>query len=96
MPSIATAENGKFEEISGRLGVENYWPWGVSVGDINADGWDDLFITSGMSFPFRYGINSMLLNNQGESLGFSSSFSGLSHGMICMRCGSNWTARRRG
>jgi hypothetical protein len=46
--------------------VENYWPWGVSVGDINADGWDDIFITSGMSFPFRYGINSMLLNNRGE------------------------------
>ncbi len=58
--------NGKFEEISDRLGVENYWPWGVSVGDINADGWDDIFIASGMSFPFRYGINSMLLNNQGE------------------------------
>ena len=58
--------NGKFEEISDRLGVENYWPWGVSVGDINADGWDDIFIASGMSFPFRYGINSMLLNNRGE------------------------------
>jgi len=58
--------NGKFEEISDRLGVENYWPWGVSVGDINADGWDDMFIASGMSFPFRYGINSMLLNNRGE------------------------------
>jgi len=58
--------NGKFEEISDRLGIENYWPWGVSVGDINADGWDDIFIASGMSFPFRYGINSMLLNNRGE------------------------------
>ena len=58
--------NGKFEEVSDRLGVENYWPWGVSVGDINADGWDDVFIASGMSFPFRYGINSMLLNSQGE------------------------------
>ena len=58
--------NGKFEEISDRLGAENHWPWGVSVGDINADGWDDVFIASGMSFPFRYGINSMLLNNQGE------------------------------
>ena len=58
--------NGKFEEVSDRLGVENYWPWGVSVGDINADGWDDIFISSGMSFPFRYGINSMLLNNRGE------------------------------
>jgi hypothetical protein len=58
--------NGKFEEISDRMGVENYWPWGPSVGDINADGWDDIFIPSGMSFPYRYGINSMLLNNRGE------------------------------
>jgi enediyne biosynthesis protein E4 len=56
----------RFEEISDRVGLENYWPWGVSVGDLNADGWDDVFITSGMSFPFRYGINSMLLNNRGE------------------------------
>jgi hypothetical protein len=57
---------GKFEEVSDRMGVENYWPWGPSSGDINADGWDDIFIASGMSFPFRYGINSMLLNNRGE------------------------------
>ncbi|MFI5073374.1 MAG: CRTAC1 family protein, partial [Terriglobales bacterium] len=58
--------NGKFEEVSDRMGVENYWPWGVSVGDVNADGWDDIFISSGMSYPYRYGINSMLLNNRGE------------------------------
>lgn len=55
----------KFEEESDRLGLETYWPWGVSVGDINADGWDDVFVTAGMGFPFRYGINSMLLNNRG-------------------------------
>jgi enediyne biosynthesis protein E4 len=58
--------DGKFEEISDRLGVENYWPWGVSVDDLNADGWDDIFISSSMNFPFRYGINSMLLNNRGQ------------------------------
>ena len=57
---------GKFEEISDRIGVEQLWPWGVSVGDVNADGWQDIFITAGMNFPFRYGINSMLLNNKGE------------------------------
>lgn len=57
---------GKFEEISDHIGVETYWPWGMSVGDVNADGWDDIFIASGMSFPFRYGINSMLLNDRGE------------------------------
>jgi enediyne biosynthesis protein E4 len=57
---------GRFEEISDRLGVENYWPWGPSVGDLNADGWDDVFIASSMNFPHRYGINSVLLNNAGE------------------------------
>jgi enediyne biosynthesis protein E4 len=58
--------NGKFEEISDKVGVENYWPWGPSVGDVNADGFDDIFITASMCFPFRYGINSLLLNEQGK------------------------------
>jgi len=58
--------NGKFEEVSDRLGVETYWPWGPSIGDVNADGWDDIFIASGMSYPYRYGINSLLLNERGE------------------------------
>ena len=57
--------DGGFTETSDLMGVENYWPWGVSVGDVNADGWQDVFITSSMNFPFRYGLNSMLLNNRG-------------------------------
>lgn len=57
---------GRFEEVSDRLGVETYWPWGPSVGDLNADGWDDIFIASGMSYPYRYGINSVLLNDHGN------------------------------
>jgi hypothetical protein len=58
--------DGRFEEISDAIGVENYWPWGPSVGDVNADGWDDVFIASGMGFPFRYGVNSLLLNDRGK------------------------------
>lgn len=58
--------DGSFVEVSGRFNLENYWPWGVSVDDINADGWDDVLITSSMNFPFRYGVNSLLLNNRGE------------------------------
>ncbi len=58
--------DGKFAEVSDRIGVETYLPWGVSVADINADGWDDIFVASGMGYPFRYGINFMLLDNRGE------------------------------
>jgi hypothetical protein len=56
---------GRFEEVSDRIGAENYWPWGVSIGDLNADGWEDAFVTSGMGYPFRYGVNSVLLNDGG-------------------------------
>ena len=59
-------DRGRFEEISDRAGAETYWPWGPSVGDVNADGWDDVFIASSMNYPHRYGINSLLLNDRGE------------------------------
>ena len=54
-----------FSEQSDSLGLENYWPWGISVEDINADGWTDVFIASSMNYPFRYQVNSMLLNDSG-------------------------------
>ena len=60
------AGGGKFVEISDENGTENYWPWGLSVGDLNADGYEDLFITSSMNYGFRYGVNSLLLNDRGE------------------------------
>jgi hypothetical protein len=47
--------------------VETYWPWGVSVDDLNADGFQDIFITGSMNYPYRYGINSLLLNQAGRS-----------------------------
>ena len=57
---------GRFEDVSDRAGAENYWPWGPSVGDVNADGWDDIFVASSMNYPHRYGINSLLLNDKGR------------------------------
>ena len=65
--------HGKFEEVSDLLGVETYWPWGASVGDLNADGYEDIFVTAGMGYPFRYGINSVLLNEAGKRF-FDSEF----------------------
>lgn len=58
--------DGSFKEVSDPLGAENYWPWGLSAGDLNADGFEDVFIASSMCYPFRYAVNSVLLNNQGK------------------------------
>ncbi len=55
-----------FTEVSDSMNTENYWPWGVSVGDLNADGWQDALLISSMNYPFRYAPNSLLLNQQGE------------------------------
>jgi hypothetical protein len=58
--------HGKFVEVSDQIGAETYWPWGVSVGDLNADGYEDVFVTAGMGYPFRYAINTVLLNERGK------------------------------
>ncbi len=60
--------DGAFDEISDRAGAENYWPWGLSAGDLNADGFEDVFIASSMNYPYRYGVNSVLLNDGGRLL----------------------------
>jgi cytochrome oxidase Cu insertion factor (SCO1/SenC/PrrC family) len=57
---------GRFQEVSDVIGAESYWPWGLSVGDLNADGFDDAFLASSMNYPFRYGVNSVLLNDGGR------------------------------
>lgn len=58
--------NGKFVEVSDLIGAENYWPWGLSTGDLNADGFEDAFLASSMNLPLRYGVNSVLLNENGK------------------------------
>ena len=55
--------SGGFTEASSDVNAENYWPWGLSTGDLNADGFEDAFVTSSMNYPFRYGVNSLLLND---------------------------------
>jgi hypothetical protein len=57
---------GKFTEVSDEMGVEDFWPWGLTAADLNADGYQDLFITASMNFPFRYAVNSLLLNDRGK------------------------------
>ncbi|MBS1818141.1 MAG: VCBS repeat-containing protein [Acidobacteria bacterium] len=57
--------DGTFTDRSDAAGVETGWPWGPSVGDLNADGWPDLFVGAGMNYPFRYHGSDLLLNDAG-------------------------------
>ena len=55
-------------EISGDIGAETLWPWGLSVGDINADEFQDVFVSSGMGYPYKYAKNILLINHRGKVL----------------------------
>ena len=59
--------NGKFEEISDKIGLETLWPWGIATGDFNNDGYEDVFIPSGMGYPFMYFPNRLLMNRGGKT-----------------------------
>jgi hypothetical protein len=55
---------GKFTEVSQQANLETFWPWGIAAGDFDNDGWVDLFIPSGMGYPFYYWPNYLLLNQR--------------------------------
>jgi enediyne biosynthesis protein E4 len=55
--------SGKFEEVSDKAGMETWWPWGVAVGDFDNDGFQDVFLPSGMGFPYEYWPNALMMNN---------------------------------
>ena len=54
---------GKFEEISDKAGLETFWPWGIATGDFDNDGYEDVFLPSGMGYPFFYWPNALMMNN---------------------------------
>src|SRR5262249_58523945 len=57
---------GKFEEISDKAGMETFWPWGIATGDFDNDGFEDVFIPSGMGFPYHYWPNALMMNQGNE------------------------------
>jgi hypothetical protein len=54
---------GRFEEVSGKTGAETFWPWGMGVGDFDNDGFEDVFLASGMGYPWEFWPNAYLRNN---------------------------------
>jgi hypothetical protein len=57
---------GKFREVSDAANMETFWPWGVATGDFDNDGFEDVFLPSGMGYPFYYWPNQLMMNNGDE------------------------------
>ena len=55
--------HGKFTETALAAGLETFWPWGIATGDYDNDGDEDVFITSGMGYPYFYWPNQLMMNN---------------------------------
>jgi hypothetical protein len=54
---------GKFEEVSDRTGAETYWSWGIGAGDFDNDGDVDVYLPSGMGYPWQFRRSAFLRNN---------------------------------
>jgi hypothetical protein len=59
--------SGQFAEVSDRAGMETFWPWGVATGDFDNDGFEDVFLPSGMGHPYAYWPNALMMNNGDET-----------------------------
>jgi hypothetical protein len=59
--------SGKFEEVSDRANMETFWPWGIATGDFDNDGYEDVFLPSGMGYPWAYWPSALMMNNGNET-----------------------------
>jgi hypothetical protein len=55
---------GKFAEVSDQANMETFWPWGIATGDFDNDGYEDVFLPSGMGYPYVYWHSYLMMNNR--------------------------------
>lgn len=51
-----------YSEVSEDVGTQTFLPWGATAGDVNMNGFTDLFVTSGMEYTW-YEPDALLLND---------------------------------
>ena len=56
--------NENFQELSDQANLETFWPWAVVTGDLDDDGWQDIFVASGMGYPYYYWPNQVFRNRR--------------------------------
>jgi len=54
---------GKFQEVSEQASMETFLPWGIATGDFDNDGYQDVFLPSGMGHPYFYWPNALMMNS---------------------------------
>jgi hypothetical protein len=54
---------GRFKEVSDQAGMETFWPWGIATGDFDNNGYEDVYLPSGMGYPFFYWPSALMMNN---------------------------------
>jgi hypothetical protein len=53
---------GGFDEVSDPANMETFWPWGIGVGDFDNDGFEDVYLPTGMGYPFCYWPSALMMN----------------------------------
>ena len=56
------AGGGRFEDVTERSQADTWWPWGVAVADFDMDCDEDIFLPTGMGYPWFYWRSSLLVN----------------------------------
>src|SRR5262249_55670830 len=46
---------------------ETFWSWGIATGDFDNDGFEDVYLPSGMGYPYFYWPSSLMMNNGDET-----------------------------
>jgi hypothetical protein len=59
--------SGQFAEVSDKANLETWWPWGIAIGDFDNDGYEDVYLPSGMGFPYGYWPSALMMNNGNET-----------------------------